>query len=355
MMEGSITYQEIITQPQALAASLKAVEEQTDDLLQLWRRGYDRVIFTGCGSTYYLSLSAAYGFQKLNHVFSSGIPGGELFLSPHLFSPLQALQRVLLVAVSRSGATTETVRAVEHFKDSGAGSVVTITCEPTSPLNKLGDINIVIPEAREKSVAQTRAFVAMQMATLTMAVLIAGETNLKNQLHKMPELSADLLDKHHDSMEKLGSDLSLDRIYFLGSGLCYGLACEGSLKMKEMTLTHTEPFHFLEFRHGPKSMLTDSTLVVGLHSVESQIFEMDVLIESQQYGSRILSLGDAEPSTRYDNSVVFSSGCDQIAHSLLYLPPIQLLALARARAKGLNPDQPHNLDAVVKLENLRAP
>ena len=61
-----------------------------------------------------------------------------------------------------------------------------------------------------------------------------------------------------------GGDLTLDRFYFLGSGPRYGLACEVNLKMKEMTLTHSEPFHFLEFRHGPKSMVCESALVAGL-------------------------------------------------------------------------------------------
>ena len=64
--------------------------------------------------------------------------------------------------------------------------------------------------------------------------------------------------------QSIGADLDLDRFYFLGSGPRYGLACELSLKMKEMSLTHSEPFHFMEFRHGPMSMVTESTVIVGL-------------------------------------------------------------------------------------------
>lgn len=349
-MEGSITYQEIISQPQALAASLSAVEEQADDLLDLWQPGYDSAVFTGCGSTYYVSLSAASVFRKLNQVVSFGIPAGELLLSPDLAWPTQS-RRTLLVAVSRSGATTETVRAIENFKAAGAGKVVTITCVSKSPLNSLGDINIAIPEAGEKSVVQTRAFVAMQMATLAVAALFADRTELLSQLRMVPELAAEILQNNSKRMQELGSDLSLDRIYFLGSGLRYGLACEGSLKLKEMTLTHTEPFHFLEFRHGPKSMLTDSALAVGLLSGAKHTYESDVLVEARQFGGRTLALGDVAPSTRDGDCVVFNSGLNEIAYSPLYLPPLQLLALARAVAKGLDPDNPHNLSAVVHLED----
>lgn len=347
-MKDSITYQEITSQPQALAASLRAVEERAGDLLDLWQLGYESTIFTGCGSTYYVSLSAAYAFRKLNHVFSFAIPGGELLLTPHLYSSGES-RRTLLVAVSRSGATTETVRAVENFKADGAGSVLTITSEAKSPLSSLGDINIIIPGAREKSIVQTRAFVAMQLATLAVTAIFAGQTELLSQLQQVPELSAEVLRKNADRMQTLGSDMSLDRIYFLGSGLRYGLACEGSLKMKEMTLTHTEPFHFLEFRHGPKSMLADTALVVGLLSNAQHTYETDVLVEARQSGGRVLALGDAAFAAPNIDSVSFNSGLDEIAHSLLYLPPLQLLALARAAAKGLDPDKPHNLSAVVHL------
>jgi glucosamine--fructose-6-phosphate aminotransferase (isomerizing) len=351
-MEDSITYQEIISQPQALAASLRAVEVLADDLLTLWRTGFEHVIFTGCGSTYYVSLSAAYAFRKLTRIPSTGIPAGELLLSPHLATPTGG-KGMLLVAVSRSGATTETVRAVESFKASGAGQVIAITCEVESPLNGMGDINITIPEAREQSIVQTRAFVAIQLATFALGELFAGQPDLLRQLGQVPEFSAQILQAHEASMRTLGSDLTIDRMYFLGSGLRYGLACEGSLKMKEMTLTHTEPFHFLEFRHGPKSMLADSALMVGLLSQAEHTYETDVLREAKQAGARLLALGDSVPAIGGGQAISFNSGLDEIAYSLLYLPPLQLLGLARAHAKGLNPDQPNNLDAVVHLENHR--
>ena len=75
----------------------------------------------------------------------------------------------------------------------------------------------------------------------------------------------------------LGANLALDRFYFLGSGIRYGLACEANLKMKEMTLTHSEAFHFLEFRHGPMSMVNSETAVIGLLSDANRVHEMAVL------------------------------------------------------------------------------
>ena len=84
----------------------------------------------------------------------------------------------------------------------------------------------------------------------------------------------------------MGRDASLDRFYWLGSGPRQGLACELSLKMKEMSLTHSEPFHFMEFRHGPKSMVTPQTLVVGLRSTRNGPAESAVLEDVKALGGR---------------------------------------------------------------------
>jgi glucosamine--fructose-6-phosphate aminotransferase (isomerizing) len=152
------------------------------------------------------------------------------------------------------------------------------------------------------------------------------------------------LNEYSTLAAELGSDAALDRFYFLGSGVRYGMACEASLKMKEMSLSHSEPFYFLEFRHGPKSMVTPGTLVVGLLSDAQRQPEQAVLDEMRGLGGRVLALGESGAD------VAIQSGLSEPARSGLYLLVLQLLAYARARHKGLNPDQPTNLDAFVALK-----
>jgi glucosamine--fructose-6-phosphate aminotransferase (isomerizing) len=129
----------------------------------------------------------------------------------------------------------------------------------------------------------------------------------------------------------------------LGSGPRYGLACEVNLKMKEMTLTHSEPFHMLEFRHGPKAMVGKSAAVIGLLSEENREYESAVLAEMGQLDGQTLTLAETEAD------VTFASGLPKAVRNVLYLPVLQLMAYHRAIAKGLDPDKPTNLDAVVKL------
>jgi glucosamine--fructose-6-phosphate aminotransferase (isomerizing) len=248
------TYPEILAQPVAWQEALQVVAQLSDELRRLWsQQAYDQVIFTGCGSTYYLALAAAALFQDLTGRPARGVPAGELVMYPNLAYAAGA--RVLLVAISRSAKTTETLRAVESFKQGREGEVIVVTNYGHRALAEMGALTIAIPEGQEQSVAQTRSFASMYVATTAMALVLSDHHHWLDEMRRLPEIGHQLLARYEELARSLGSDLDMDRFYFLGSGPRYGLACETNLKMKEMTLTHSEPFHFLEFRHGPKSML----------------------------------------------------------------------------------------------------
>ena len=336
---GSYTFDEITNQTYAWAEALEMVRSQREKIDQLNHSPAERVVFTGCGSTHYLSLSAAALYQELTGQPASAVTGGELLLNPQI---ALTRQRTTLVAISRSGTTTETVRAVEQFKATGLGPVVVIT-NYESPLADLGDIRIVIPAGQEQSVAQTRSFASMYVAAGAFCALSAGREDLLAALEGLPTAGMRLL-QHYDALAKnTGENLSYDRFYFLGSGIRYGLVCEVNLKMKEMTLTHSEPFHFLEFRHGPMSMVTENAVIVGMLSEKNLGHEQAVLNEMQARGGKILSLAESGAD------VSFESGVPESMRGVLYLPVLQLMAYYRSLAKGLDPDRPNNLVAVVKL------
>jgi glucosamine--fructose-6-phosphate aminotransferase (isomerizing) len=330
------TYNEIKSQTDAWKQALEVTSA-----MSLPNAGdYDQVIFTGCGSTYYLSLSAAALYQELTARTARAAPGGEL-----LFTPQNSLtrQKTLLVAVSRSGTTTETVKAVEKFKAEKHGEVVVIS-NYDEALSRLADFNIVVEKGQEESVAQTRSFASMYVAASAFCVRLAGRDDLLAAMSGLPKSGERLMEKYELFAKEIGENLNFDRFYFLGSGIRHGLACEANLKMKEMTLTHSEPFHSLEFRHGPMSMVNQNAVVVGLLSDVNHIHESKVLSEMKTLGGTVASLGEAAAD------VVFESGVSEVVRGVLYLPVLQLMAFYRSVAKGLNPDRPANLTAVVKLD-----
>jgi glucosamine--fructose-6-phosphate aminotransferase (isomerizing) len=307
---------------------------------------YDQVIFTGCGSTYYLSLAAAALYQELTGNPARAVPASELLLNPwtvigrNQFAPPSNL----LVAISRSGTTTETVKAVEKFKEEKHGEVVVIS-NYDEALSRLADYSFVIDRGQENSVAQTRSFASMFVgATIFAASMAENGNEFIDALELLPEAGERLMSRYGSYAKEVGENLRFDRFYFLGSGSRYGLACEANLKMKEMTLTHSEPFHFLEFRHGPMSMVNEKALVVGLLSEQNRVHEARVLSEMEGLGGTVASLGESEAD------VCFESHIPESVRGVLYLPVLQLMAFYRSLAKGLNPDRPTNLTAVVKLD-----
>jgi glucosamine--fructose-6-phosphate aminotransferase (isomerizing) len=335
-MQTYCTYNEIKSQTQAWAQALDlACESSLPDVA-----GFRQVVFTGCGSTYYLSLAAAALYQQLTGRPARAVPGGELWLNPQVYL---AADKALLVAISRSGTTTETVQAVERFRTEGHGDVVAIS-NYHEALSQLAAVDIVIERGQEQSVAQTRSFASLYVAAAALCARMAGRNDLLSAMQGLPVVGEKLLSKYEAYAQDVGRNLDFDRFYFLGSGTRYGLACEVSLKMKEMTLTHSEPFQFLEFRHGPMSMVNEHTLVAGLLSDANRPHEARVLSEMEALGATVASLGESQAQ------VAFESRVPESVRGVLYLPVLQLIAFYRALAKGLNPDRPHNLMAVVKLD-----
>lgn len=329
------TYQEIKSQPEAWAQALAVTRAASLPKAA----DYEQVLFTGCGSTYYLSLAAAALYQELTGRPARAVPGSELLLNT---STVLTSAKALLVAVSRSGTTTETVKAAQKFKEEQRGDVVVIS-NYDEVLSRSADTNLLIDKGQEESVAQTRSFASMFVAASAFCARMAGRDDLLESMRGLPTAGDRLMSRYESFAKNLGENLDFDRFYFLGSGSRYGLACEVNLKMKEMTLTHSEPFHVLEFRHGPMSMVNPKAVVLGLLSDANRVHEAKVLSEMKALGGTVTGLGEA------DAEIVFESGVAESVRGVLYLPVLQLMAYYRSVAKGLNPDRPSNLTAVVKL------
>jgi glucosamine--fructose-6-phosphate aminotransferase (isomerizing) len=341
MTNGQFTREEIFTQSLAWQGAIDVIASMKNELKDIDLGNYRQIIFTGCGSTYYLSLAVASIFQKQTGAICKAVPGGELLLNP---GATYSGNNQLLFAISRSGSTSETVQAAEQFKKDQGGRVISICNYDDRPLTEVADLAICIPEGQEQSIAQTRAFSSMYLSLVAMAMLVSRREDLFDEMKALPDIGKSLIEKYNEFSRRVGENLDYDRFYFLGSGSRYGLACEANLKMKEMTITHTEPFYFLEFRHGPISMVNENTAVVGLLSESQRDYEEKVLDDARNFGARTVSIGET------DADVSFESELSEDIRNVLYLPVLQIMAYYRSMKKGLNPDQPNNLTAVVYLE-----
>jgi len=346
LQPGRYTYREIIGQSDAWSATLAAVEAQIDDLRSWLDRPWAQVVFIGCGSTYYLALSAAAIWQALTGNQAQAAPASELWLYSASSLPQPPS---LLTAISRSGETTETLRAVDAYHRLAGDDVLAVTCYSDCPLTVEATRVLIARHAEEDSVAQTRSFTSMLLLAQWAAALASSRDDYLDQLRTLPSLGSQIVDTYEELAQRLGRDPHIERFVFLGSGANYGLACEAMLKMKEMSLSPSEAFHFLEFRHGPMSVVGPDMLIIGLVSETAREHEAAVLAEMRDLGAQVLAIADSPDGLPADDVVALSSNLSDMARGPLMLPILQLMAYYRAIDKGLNPDCPTNLEAVVRL------
>ena len=351
----SHAYDEILSQPETWEQTLATVPEQWrrlgSELSGHWADQRTHALFIGCGTSYYLAQTAAHVFQEITGLVARAIPGSEVFLSPHSTVPGN-LPTVAFV-FSRSGTSSEAVMATDFLRDSGkAIPTVGLTCTPGSALVQAAHYAIELPHADEQSVVMTRSFTNMLLAMRLIAADIAGDESTRSGLARVPELMSERMDDAKALGSTLGGRTELSRVIYLGLGPNYGLAEEATLKLKEMTQVECEPYNPLEFRHGAISMVRDDTLVVLLAGERERDYLPDLVANLKRYGATVGAISPYPlPGADYLLQLPGSDeGLTDAARSVLYLPPVQLLANARAEALGLNPDSPRQLGKVVRLD-----
>jgi len=349
---GQFSFAEICTHGESWRSAIEATVAMKDELLALMRANRGRTtIFIGCGSTYYLAQYAAPFFQRVTGRACRAAPASELLLQTEtIVAPGEC---PLVVALSRSGETTETVMAVEKMRSRGSDAL-TVSCYDSTPLAEASTLTIAIPGGREQSYAQTRSFAGMLVAVQVLAALTANAAALLEEIGRLPELAPDIIDRANSPAQSFGRDESHKRITYLGSGPLYGLASEATVKVKEMSLSVAEPYQFMEFRHGPMSLVDHEHLVVALLSDEMRDYEVEVLREVKASGGTVLveTNQDDGLSDQFDGVFSLGAALSEAARGVLYLPLVQLLAYYRAMGRGLNPDRPRNVVMAVKLEGM---
>ena len=354
---GSHTVAEISTQGESWQGGLRAAEAAPlDDLTGLAQGAQGGVLLMGCGSTYYLAQCLAPWVTEVLGVAARAVPASELALGQEWTLPPG--EQPLVVALSRSGATSETVMAVRVARERGC-RVAVVTCYPESELAAGADVTVALPEGQERSFAQTRSFagmlVAAQMLVARMAAAPGGEPSeqaaLLEELRRLPELAGPAVAAANELAQRW-ADAGWDRVSYLGSGWRYGLAGEAMIKMKEMALATAEAFHVMEFRHGPMALVDERHLVVALLSEAMGRYEEGVLADLCQRGARVVALGPCQPAygEGYAAWLQVGAGLSELARPVLYLPFLQFLAYHRAMAAGQDPDRPRNVVMAIRLE-----
>lgn len=348
---GAHARAEILSQPHCWSSCLKQLENKatTDEIGKAFS-GVREWLFVGCGSSYYLALAAAASWTVITGVRARAVPASELLLAPDLV--LNGLEDVAAIVISRSGRTSEVLRAAEYLEDKNIRTLA-ISCAADQPLEQIASSTIALSPADEESTVMTRSFTSMLLGLQYLAACMSDEHALSKALRHLPTAVQPVLGDLHPRIQEFVAAHRFADYVCLGQGPFYGLACESALKLTEMSVSYGQSFHTLEFRHGPKSIVASDTLIMFLISQRGYDAECGVLEEIKALGGTTLvitNFANERVQRVSDFLVELKLDVPEIARLAPYVFAAQLLGLYTGIRKGLDPDNPRHLTRVVMLD-----
>jgi len=354
---------EIFEQPLAIQNTLEnrivngsiqdsAFGEQAGELLP----SIEHVQIIACGTSYHSAMTARYWFEQLANVSCNVEIASEYRYRKSFVRP-----NSLLVTISQSGETADTLAALKLAKEQGYSASLTICNVPGSSLTRESDMTFLMKAGAEIGVASTKAF-TVQLAGLMMLVVAIGrhkgmaqevEDQIVSALQSLPakieqalgmdeaiqDLAEDFADKHHS--------------LFLGRGDQYPIAMEGALKLKEISYIHAEAYAAGELKHGPLALI-DADMPVIVVAPNNELVEKlkSNVEEVRARGGLMYVFADKDAAFTSDETMkaLQVPRCDPLIAPIIYTIPLQLLSYHVAIIKGTDVDQPRNLAKSVTVE-----
>ncbi len=313
------------------------------------------VQFVACGTSYHAALVAKYWLESL------GVGCNAEIASEFRYRPVVVRPRSLLVTISQSGETADTLAALEYAKGRGFEHSLTICNVPESSLVRASDVALMTRAGPEIGVASTKAFTAQLTALLLLTIVLArrrglaarDEAKLVQELRSLPakiEQALALDEQIRAIAEQL---VDKQHVLFLGRGAHYPVALEGALKLKEISYIHAEGYAAGELKHGPLALI-DSDMPVVAVAPNNELLEKlkSNIQEVRARGGKLIVFADPASGIQQDpHCRVFEvAPVDDCIAPIIYTVPLQLLAYHVAVTKGTDVDKPRNLAKSVTVE-----
>jgi len=346
---GAHTREEILSQPQCWRACLQKLDEE-GQLAKVRARfpGPSEWLFIGCGSSYYVALAAAATWNEITGGRARAVPASDLLLFPSLVlagpGPFQP------VLISRSGRTSETLKAAQYLEGKRNIRTLAISCANHQSLDEVCAETLYVLPADEQSTVMTRSFSSMLLGLQALAAEYGHNEKFSQALRSLPDQTPRAFDGIPARLNDFLRSRTFADYVFLGQGPFFGIASECMLKVKEMSCSYGQVFHTLEFRHGPKAIVSPETLVTFLLSETGFEAEAEVLREVKDLGGTTLAVtnrADENIRRAADFLVELNLDLPEYARLAAYLFTGQLLGYFTGLKKGYDPDRPRNLSRVV--------
>ena len=351
---------EIFEQPRAIGDTLANIASFGPELFGAnaddWK-AFDQILILACGTSYYSACVAKYWLEDL-----AGIPTQVEIASEYRYRTTVPNPKTLIVVVSQSGETADTLAALRHAKALGHPYTLAICNVASSAMVRETNWHFLTKAGAEIGVASTKAFTTQLLALYLLAISIAKragkvsaekEKELLRELRHLPKALHAALALEPQIIAWSDVFSKCENALFLGRGMHYPIALEGALKLKEISYIHAEAYPAGELKHGPLALVTDKMPVVTVAPKDDLLEKLKSnMQEVKARGGKLYVFADQ------DTEIVSSDGIHVIRlpehygnlSPILHVVPLQLLAYHTACARGTDVDKPRNLAKSVTVE-----
>jgi glucosamine--fructose-6-phosphate aminotransferase (isomerizing) len=352
---------EIFEQPRAVGDTLRGIDAVMPELFgdgaHAVFKDIDRVLILACGTSFYAGLTARYWIES-----AAGIPVNVEIASEYRYRTSVPDPRTLVVTISQSGETADTLAALNHARGLGMQQTLTICNVATSAMVRECKLSFITRAGVEIGVASTKAFTTQLTALYLLALCLAqvrgrldaaAEERALKSLRHLPAAISAVLALEPQIIAWAERFASKEHALFLGRGMHYPIALEGALKLKEISYIHAEAYPAGELKHGPLALVTDAMPVITIAPHDELLEKLKSnMQEVRARGGELYVFADA------DSQIIPAPGMHVIRmpehygqlSPILHVVPLQLLAYHTACARGTDVDKPRNLAKSVTVE-----
>ena len=341
-----ITETEIRSQFDALRQTYAYLQERRNEIQNALDETRSLCVI-GCGSSYFLAKSTAKQFTLLSQIPAYAIAAGDLLVNFDDYESLVSNSTLLLL--SRSGETSEVLKAAMLCKDHHCNKIVSICAKEGASVEEIADMNLLIPWAFDESVCQTRTVTNLYLAGYMISAIIAGDRTAQAAAGRIGD-DAPFRESVEPVLAKL-AESGWSKAVVLADSAVEGLAEEGALAFREICRRDANFYHVLDVRHGPIVQIGEDTLVIAMLSSGAFSPQADLIADLSKKTRHLVVFSRNERVRQLRDCIpVLLPDCGNDAVSAIYMQYcIQLLCFFHAIFTGVNPDAPEGLDPWITL------
>ena len=332
---------EIMEEPVVLEKTLKPFIDNFDNIFDV--SGYEEIHIVACGSAMYAGMIGKNLLEENSNIRVLCEVASEYRYKKILYD-----RKTLVIVISQSGETADTIAAMRKAKENGALTLAIVNVKG-STIARESDRQIFIEAGPEIAVATTKAYILQVAVMALLACRVAGKKDIVDELKRLPRLLKEVVDKRDTYLEIAKKISDREDIFFIGRKIDYAISLEGSLKLKEVSYIHSEAYQAGELKHGTISLIDKGTPVFAIVT-EDDIREKTIsnICEVKARGAMIIVVSN-EDGFECDYLIKVPR-VSEFLQPILVVPCLQLIAYEVAKIRGCDIDKPKNLAKSVTVE-----